>query len=76
MIYQNRTKTSGILNYVNFLACILLASDWFKNNQLLSQLTDAHYRDKVPLIVIQYLIMYICHSMMCLFVKPSWWLFI
>ena len=42
-----------ILNYVNFLACILLASDWFKNNQLLSQLTDAHYRDKIPLIVIQ-----------------------
>ena len=52
-MYQNRTKTSGILNYVNFLACILLASDWFKNNQLLSQLTDAHYRDKIPLIVIQ-----------------------
>ena len=33
-----------ILNYVNFLAYILLASNWFKNNQLLSQLTHAHYR--------------------------------
>ena len=22
------------LNYVNFLACIQLGSDWFKNNQL------------------------------------------
>ena len=51
VIYQNRTKTSGILplaNNVNFLACILVASDWFENNQLLSQLTDVHYRDKVP----------------------------
>ena len=38
-----------ILNYVNFLACVLLASDWFKNNQLLSNLTHAHYRDTVPL---------------------------
>ena len=37
------------LKYVNFLACILLASDWFKDNQLLSQLTHAHYRDTVPL---------------------------
>ena len=53
----NRTLTFGrlplreqwILNYVNFLACILLASDWFKDNQLLSQLTHAHYRDTVPL---------------------------
>ena len=54
--YIKCNKTSGslppreqrILNYVNFLACILLASDWFKNNQLLSQLTQAHYRDTVP----------------------------
>ena len=37
------------LNYVNFLACIYLASDWFKNNQPLSELTHAQYRDKVPL---------------------------
>ena len=28
-----------IWNYANFFACILLASDWFKNNQLMSQLT-------------------------------------
>ena len=33
----------------NFLARILLASDWFKDNQLLSQLTHAHYRDTAPL---------------------------
>ena len=26
-----------------------LATDWFKNNQLLSQLTHAHYRNTVPL---------------------------
>ena len=53
---QYATKTSGslqlrehrILNYVNFFACILLAFDWFKNNQLLSQLTHAHYCDTVP----------------------------
>ena len=25
------------------------ASDWFKNNQLLSELTYAHYREPVPL---------------------------
>lgn len=31
-----------------FLACIELASDWLKNNQLLSQLTHAHYRDSIP----------------------------
>ena len=54
VIYQNRTKTSGILplaNNVNFLACILVASDWFENNQLLSQHTDAHYQS--PFTVIQ-----------------------
>ena len=58
----NRTKTSGrlplreqwILNYVNFLGCILLASDWFKDNQLLSQLTHAHYRDTVPLMLLSW----------------------
>ena len=38
------------LHYVNFLACSLLASDWFKDNQLMSQLTHAHNRDTVPLI--------------------------
>ena len=38
-----------ILNYVNFLACILLASNWIENNQVLSQLTHAYYRDTVPL---------------------------
>ena len=37
------------LNYVNFLACILLAFDWFKNNQLLSEITQAQYRESVPL---------------------------
>ena len=42
-------REQSILNYVDFLACILLASDWFKNNQLLSKLTHAHYRDTVPL---------------------------
>ena len=40
-------REQWILNYVNFLACILLPSDWFKNNQLLSKLTHAHYRDTV-----------------------------
>ena len=44
-------REQWILNYVNFLGCILLASDWLKNNQLLSKLTHAHYRDTVPLIV-------------------------
>ena len=34
-----------ILNYVNFLARILLTSDWFKHDQPLSQLTHAHCRD-------------------------------
>ena len=42
-------REQWILNYVNFLACILLASDWFKNNQLLSKLTHAQYRDTVRL---------------------------
>ena len=37
------------LNFVNLLASIQLASDWFKNNQLLSKLTHAHYREPVPL---------------------------
>ena len=37
------------LNFVNLLACIQLASDWLKNNQLLSELTHAHYREPVPL---------------------------
>ena len=42
-------REQWIVNFVDFLACILLASDWFKDNQLLSQLTHAHYRDTVPL---------------------------
>ena len=42
-------REQWILNYVNFLACILFASDWFKNNQLLSKLTQAHYCDTVAL---------------------------
>ena len=36
------------LNYLNLLACILFASDWFKNNQLLSELKHAKYRESVP----------------------------
>ena len=50
-INVRKTPASRTMNlkYVNFLACILLASDWFKDNQLLSQLTHAHYRDTVPL---------------------------
>ena len=48
-IEHKRPKDSRFANNVNFLACILLASDWFKDNQLLSQLTHAHYRDTVPL---------------------------
>ena len=40
----SRFANNEISNYVNFLACILLAS-----LQLLSQLTHAHYRDTVPL---------------------------
>ena len=51
---QKRPEVSHLannkfLNYVNFLAFIFLAFDWFKNNQLLSELTHAHYRDTVPL---------------------------
>ena len=42
-------REQWILNYVNFLACVLLPSDWLKNNQLLSKLTHAQYRDTVPL---------------------------
>ena len=35
---------------MNFELCkFLLAFDWFKNKQLLSQLTHAYYRDTVPL---------------------------
>ena len=37
------------LNFVNLLAYIYLASDWLKNNQLLSELTHANYREPVPL---------------------------
>ena len=38
------------LNFVNILVCIWLASDWFNNTQLLSELTlYAHYREPVPL---------------------------
>ena len=37
------------LNFVNLLVCIWLTSDWFNNNQLLSELTHAHYREPVPL---------------------------
>ena len=37
------------LNFVNSIACIELASDWFKNNQLQSERTHAHYREPVPL---------------------------
>ena len=48
-IEQKRPEDSRFLNYGNFLACILLASDWFKDTRLLSQLTHAHYRDTVPL---------------------------
>ena len=39
---------SWIMYYI-LPSCILLASDWFKNNHLLSNLTHAHYRDTVPL---------------------------
>ena len=39
------------LNFVNLLACIKLASHWFKNNQLLSEVTHAHYREPIPLIM-------------------------
>ena len=48
-IEHKRPEDSRFANNVNFLACILLASDWFKDNQLLPQLTHAHYRDTVPL---------------------------
>ena len=44
-IEHKRPEDSRFANNVNFLACILLASDWFKDNQLLSQLTHAHNRD-------------------------------
>ena len=47
-IEHKRPEDSRFANNVNFLACILLASDWFKDNQLLPQLTHAHYRDTVP----------------------------
>ena len=51
-IEQKRPEDSRFanneLNYGNFLACILLASDWFKDSRLLSQLTHAHYRHTVP----------------------------
>ena len=46
---QKRSEVSHLANNEFWVACILLASDWFKNNQLLSQLTHAHYRDTVPL---------------------------
>ena len=34
---------------VNFPACIQLASDWFKNNQLLSELTHAQHHEPVQM---------------------------
>ena len=46
---QTRPEVSHIANNVNFHAGILRASDWLKNNQLLSQLTHAYYRDTVLL---------------------------
>ena len=46
---DSRFANNEFLNYVNFHACLLLASDWFIDNQLLSQLTHAHYRDAVLL---------------------------
>ena len=52
-IEYKRSEDSRFANNVSFLAYILLASDWFKDNQLLSQLTHAHYRDTVPLILVQ-----------------------
>ena len=61
-IYKNEHKRSedshfanneSVLNYANFLAFSLLASDWFKDNELLSQLTHAHNRDTVPLIYME-----------------------
>ena len=48
-IEHKRPEDSRFASNVNFLACILLAPDWFKDNQLLPQLTHAHYRDTVPL---------------------------
>ena len=52
VIYKMQQKRplreQRMLNYVNLLARILLTSDWFKNNQLLSQLTQAYYRDTAP----------------------------
>ena len=35
-----------------------LSSDWLKNNQLLSELTHAHYREPVPLTIVMKIEMY------------------
>ena len=46
---HKRPEDSHFAN--NSLACSLLASDWLKDNQPLSQLTHAHNRDTVPLTI-------------------------
>ena len=48
---RGNTLASRTMNliFVNLIACIELASNWFKNNQLLSERTHAHYREPVPL---------------------------
>ena len=48
------SRTMSLKNYVNFVAFSLLASDWFKDNQLLSELRHAHNRNTVHLILIHY----------------------
>ena len=48
-VRKTPTSRTTNLNYVNVLKCLQFGCDWFKNNQLLSQLTHAQYRDTVHL---------------------------
>ena len=52
-IKPNARKYSRVANnefeFCKFTCVHLTRFDWFKNNQLLSELTHAHYREPVPL---------------------------
>ena len=52
-IKPNARKYSRVANnefeFCKFTCVHLTRFDWFKNNQLLSELTHAHYREQVPL---------------------------
>ena len=67
-VRKTPTSRTMNLNYVNVLKCLQFGSDWFKNNQLLSQLTHAQYRDtvqtnkiKLGFVYLVYLVFLLCY---------------